>query len=73
MMKQKTPQEVLGYQMRCPNFAQCPLCYGCRNYDEKYIKCVMHCGKDTKKNVCNTTKHQEHLLAKMIVRDKIKI
>lgn len=70
-MRQKIPQDVLGYQINCPDFCQCPICYGCRSYDPKYIKCLK-CGRK-RKNICDTSKHREDLLAKMITRTTINI
>ena len=66
----KKPSDVRGYQMRCPDYEKCPLCYGCRNYDDQYIKCRINCGNDTG-NVCNTKRHQAHLIAKMLTREKV--
>lgn len=73
MMKAKSPQDVYGYQSQCPNFQQCPLCFGCRNYDISVVKCVENCGTDKKKNVCNTEKHKAELVAKFITKEAIKI
>ena len=69
----KSPQDVYGWQTQCPNFEQCPLCYGCRNYDKNVIKCEVHCGANTKTNVCNTAKHKEKLIAKFITKEVIKL
>lgn len=71
-MKQKIPQDVLGYQIRCPNYIKCPLCYGCRNYNPSYLKCAK-CNQNRKKNICDTNKHKENLIAKMITRETINL
>ena len=55
-MKQKIPQDVLGYQIRCPNYIKCPLC-----------------NQNRKKNICDTNKHKENLIAKMITRETINL
>ena len=73
MMAQKTKDDVAGYAYKCPDYEQCPLCYGCRNYNEKYLLCVELCGEDMKKNVCNTQRHKDNLIAKMITRETIEI
>lgn len=72
-IKSKEPKDVLGYQINCPDYQQCPLCYGCRSYDPSYYKCVNLCGRNIKHNVCKTDKHKENLLAKMIKRTIIHI
>lgn len=69
-MKQKTVQDVLGYQIRCPNYIKCPLCYGCRNYNPKYLKCSK-CYRNKRNNICDTNKHKEKLIAKMITKENI--
>ena len=67
----KRPQDVFGYKRQCPDFDQCPFCYGCRAYDPKYLKC-QHCYEDDKKkNICNTKKHRPEAIAKMLTRQKI--
>lgn len=71
MQKNKTPHDVWGWQNNCPNYMQCPLCYGCRNYDERILECVEHCGQDAKKNVCNIKRHKEELLAKLLTKETI--
>ncbi len=72
-MNAKSPQDVYGWQSQCPNFQQCPLCFGCRNYDRSVIKCVEHCGKDKKTNVCNTERHKAELVAKFITKEAIRV
>lgn len=67
----KKKSDPAGYQHRCHEFTQCPLCYGCRNYNPSRMKCVKLCGENKKKNVCNTTKHKADLIAKMVERVKI--
>lgn len=67
---QKTVHDVLGWQIDCINFNPCPLCYGCRNYDESYVKCEK-CAVDMSFNVCNRKLHTEKALAMMIPRKRI--
>lgn len=71
-MLDKRATDVMGSQMNCPNFAQCPFCYGCRNYEESNPVCEL-CGSSYKKNVCNTQKHNGEVIAKMIQRNKINL
>lgn len=71
-MKQKTRYDVWGVQNNCPDYQECPLCYGCRNYDSSYVKC-QNCEEDRKKNICNRELHRPDLLARMITREKIVI
>ena len=67
----KTPNDVEGVKKRCPSYEQCPLCYGCRNYNPARLQCVILCGSDKKRNICNTEKHQAKVLNKMIVKEAI--
>lgn len=69
--KQKTPADVMGVQINCPNYEMCPLCYGCRAYNPSYVKCLNRCGQNEKFHTCDTKKHRADLLARMITREKI--
>ncbi len=71
MAKQKTRQDVKGWQMDCINYEACPLCYGCRAYNPSHMKCVSKCGENHKMNVCNTQRHRADLVAKMITKERI--
>lgn len=73
MQKQKTHHDVWGWQNDCPNYMECPLCYGCRNYDEHIVECVENCGEDRKQNVCNTARHKYDLLAKLLSKEIVKV
>lgn len=66
----KTEHNVLGYQMNCINYVKCPFCYGCRNYNSQSIECEQ-CAKDFKKNICDTSKHLEKSISKLILKPKI--
>ena len=68
--KQKTHQDVLGWQMNCNWYEKCPLCYGCRAYDPKMVRCEK-CAQKKKFNICDTAKHRGDLIARMIRRDVI--
>jgi hypothetical protein len=72
MKRDKTPSSSRGAQIRCVNFIMCPLCYGCRNYRSDDPECE-NCLKDKKFNICNTDKHQPHLIASFISRSQIQI
>ena len=61
----KSIDEVLGFQINCPDYEPCPLCYGCRSYNPEYYKCL-ECSKNKKKNLCDTSKHRDGALAKML-------
>lgn len=70
--KQKTKDDVVGYIEQCLNFEACPLCYGCRNYDEGFMKCSA-CAVNAKQNICDTSRHKAKLVAQMIKTETIKI
>lgn len=71
--KDKSPHDVRGWQISCPNYQQCPLCYGCRAFDPSVVKCL-RCEEDgAKKNICDTSKHLAVLLAMMIQRERIEV
>ena len=72
MMKSKQPADVLGNQIKCPNFNQCPLCYGCRNFSTSDLNCLQ-CLKNKKKNICDTKKHNNNLISNFITKNKINI
>lgn len=72
MKKAKNKSDVLGQQINCPSFQYCPLCYGCRSYDSKYMECN-ECAINKKINICNKTVHKSDLISKMIRKDAIKI
>lgn len=65
-MKAKTKEDVYGYRENCINFKQCPLCYGCRNYNSASIKCIINCKPDFKMNICRKDKHRSDILANFI-------
>lgn len=66
----KTHHDVLGWQINCLWYKKCPLCYGCRNYDSKYLRC-QKCAENKKKNICNRELHTENILNRMIAREEI--
>lgn len=61
----KTKTSVSGFINRCPDYEMCPVCYGCRNFNPKYKKCLDECGT-YKEDVCNTKKHRPDLITKLI-------
>ena len=75
-MAAKQPNQVRGNIIHCPNFVQCTLCFGCRNYDSRIIEC-RECyrdgerGKNRNFNVCNKKLHTEEALNKMKHTHKI--
>ena len=69
-MAAKQPNQVRGNIIHCPNFVQCTLCFGCRNYDSRIPECreCYRLGKNNSKrnfNVCNKDLHTEEALNKM--------
>lgn len=68
----KQPNHVLGKRTNCINFAQCPMCYGCRSYSTSNIECEK-CTVNRKRDICNTSLHRSDLIEKLICRDEIKI
>lgn len=78
-MAAKQPNQVRGNRIHCPNFVQCTLCYGCRNYDSRISEC-RQCledgyspGQKRNFNVCNKELHTEDALNKMKHTHKIEL
>lgn len=70
-MPGKKPTDVKGYQMNCPDYHKCPICFGCRNYDDSNYHCVTECGD--KSNHCDTKKHRSDLIGKLLYRKTVEI
>ena len=75
----KQPNKVRGNIIQCINFQQCPMCYGCRNYDSRLEEC-RECWEDGIKpgqkrnyNVCNTDLHESWKVNRMICKNTIDI
>jgi hypothetical protein len=66
MGKQKTRHSPAGFKVNCPDFDPSPLCYGCRNYDPSYYKCVVTCKPCLRENTCNKDVHTEKKLTLII-------
>ena len=69
-MQAKQPNQVRGNKIHCPNYVQCTLCYGCRNYDSRIAECRQcfeegNNGQKRNFNVCNKDLHTEEALNKM--------
>ncbi len=69
-MQAKQPNQVRGNKIHCPNYVQCTLCYGCRNYDSRITECRQcfeegNTGQKRNFNVCNKDLHTEDALNKM--------
>ena len=69
-MQAKQPNQVRGNKIHCPNYVQCTLCYGCRNYDSRITECRQcfeegNIGQKRNFNVCNKDLHTEDALNKM--------
>ena len=69
-MRLKTKESVKGFKINCPNYDPCPLCYGCRAYDPSYYECTTECG-GSKRDICNTQKHNDKALNLMIRRPRV--
>lgn len=67
----KKPSHVLGNQIKCLNFSQCPLCYGCRSYSSSDLNCIK-CTKNKKRDICNVNLHKPDLINKFITKTNIK-
>jgi hypothetical protein len=78
-MAGKQPNQVRGNIIKCPNFVQCSLCYGCRNYDSRIQECRdcyeqgIRVGQNRNFNVCNKQLHTEEALNKMKHTHKIEL
>lgn len=72
----KQPNLVRGNKIACINYQMCPLCYGCRAFDNRDEDCItcQEEGKDGTKrnfNVCNTKLHEASKINQMISKNKI--
>lgn len=72
MKTDKTRNDVLGVKLNCMNYIECPVCYGCRNYNSSDMNCDK-CAQDPKNNICNISKHQTEPIARLITRTTINI
>ena len=72
-MKSKRPEDVRGVRISCPNYEMCPLCYGCRAFNSKFVKCQTCKLENEKQNICNTEKHQSYLLDGFIKKEIINL
>lgn len=74
----KQPSMVRGNQISCPNYKQCPMCYGCRNYDERDPECI-ECfkegvdGTSRNFNVCDTDKHEAWKINVMVTKPRVEL
>lgn len=74
----KQPNQVRGNKIGCINYQMCPVCYGCRAYDNRDEDCVI-CfaeGKDGSNrnfNVCNTQLHESWKINNMVTRNKVHV
>lgn len=73
MRKPKTPEDVRGYRTKCVNYVQCPICYGCRNYNNQDSDCSKCIEENSKRNICNLKLHRSDLIAKMVTHSSLKI
>lgn len=71
-MAPRNRNSARGAQIDCINFEMCPLCYGCRNFNNLDKTCLI-CEEDSKNNLCNTKSHKAHLVGRMITKQKIEL
>lgn len=62
-------KNVAGEKFYCPEYIQCPICYGCRNYNPSLRMCRELCKE--KKDVCDMDKHQAELLGKFYAKKNV--
>jgi hypothetical protein len=55
------PELPRHQQNGCINYDECPLCYQCRAYDTRSLKC-----ESCKVGPCNKTLHTPHWIAKCL-------
>lgn len=70
MKEAKQPNHVLGKKTNCPNFVQCPICYGCRAYSTADLNCGK-CTINKKRDICNVELHKADLINKLISKTQI--
>lgn len=74
----KQPNNVRGNQIGCINFQQCPVCFGCRAYDDRYEEC-RECyeqgidGTQRNFNVCNKELHESWKVNVMITKHTVEL
>lgn len=74
----KQANQVRGNKIGCINYQMCPICYGCRAYNNRDEDCII-CqeeGNDGSKrnfNICNKNLHESWKVNNMITKNKIKI
>ena len=78
MQVAKQPNKVRGNQIGCINYSMCPICYGCRSYDERYEECreCYEQGKDYSNrnfNVCIKELHEAWKVNMMITKHTVKL
>lgn len=71
MKQDKTKNDSRGAKYNCINFQLCPFCYGCRNYREDDPDCKECKEENAKYNICNTLKHKDAVINKMVIKQKI--
>ena len=69
--KIKTKLSARGAKIHCPYFNPCPLCYGCRSYNNKFMQCQKCEQIDKKYNICNTNRHKANAINKMLYNEPV--
>lgn len=73
-MQNNKKYNTYGTAHNCSWYEPCPLCYGCRAYNSKYIrcqKCIEPENGGKKYNICNTELHTNKVLSRMIKHEVI--
>lgn len=67
------PLNLPRHRTNCLWFEECPLCYKCRNYDSKYVKCLT-CNLNKTDGICHKRNiHTPEAFAMMITRERIEV
>lgn len=61
-----------AYGINCINFELCPICYGCRNMDERDKDCLI-CKRKHPDNVCNRKKHKDYVIGKAVTKQSVEV
>lgn len=73
----KQPSMVRGNKIRCINYSQCPMCYGCRAYDSRDIECQeckledINVHRRKNYNICNTQLHEAWKINKIMTKNTV--
>lgn len=74
----KQANQVRGNKINCINYQMCPICYGCRAFDNRDEDCIICMTEGDNSgnrnfNVCNTKLHEAWKVNNMISKNKIEL